>query len=308
MELFRFRRQFDFVGHGKYVLPISALLIAASLALLGMRGLNFGIDFTGGLVIEVGYPQSVELDGVRGTLAEAGYGNAVVQHFGTAREVLIRVAPDETDAAAVSDEILSLLRTEDPGVDMRRVEFVGASVGDDLKEQGALAVIFALIGILIYVALRFEYRFAIGSVVGLVHDVILMLGFLALTGIEFDLIVLAALLAGLGYSLNDTIVIYDRMRENFLAMRKATTVEVTNAALNQTLSRTFVTGLTTLLVLFALLLLGGQVMYGFSMVLIFSVVIGPVSSLYVASWAALVLGVSKQDLMPPKKEGADSLP
>ena len=309
MELFQLKRQIDWVGQFKIAVTIATLLVVGSLALLAVRGLNFGVDFTGGLIVEVGYPDSKELEGIRDTLTAAGYDGAVVQHFGTSRDVLIRIAPDDTDADRVSNAILRELRAEDPTVQMRRVEFVGPQVGDDLKEQGGLAMLLSIIGILIYVALRFEYRFALGSVIALVHDVILTLGFFSLLGIEFDLVVLAALLAVIGYSLNDTVVIYDRIRENFLALRRASTLEVINISLNQTLSRTMMTGVTTLIVLTALLFLGGQVMYGFSMALIFGVLIGPLSSIYVASAAVMALGVSKQDLMPVKKEDVtDSMP
>lgn len=305
MELFKLNKFIDFVGHRKIAVAVSAFLILASITLLIGRGLNFGVDFTGGLIVEVGYPESVELDGIRTTLAEIGYDGAIVQHFGTTSEVLIRLAPGSTDAAAVSNDILRSLRGDDAAVEMRRVEFVGPQVGDELKEQGGLAMLLSLIGILIYVALRFEYRFALGAIVALVHDVVLTLGFFSLMRIEFDLVVLAALLAVIGYSLNDTVVIYDRIRENFLTLRRADALEVINTSLNQTLSRTIMTGVTTLIVLGALLFLGGQVMYGFAVALIFGVVIGSGSSIYVASTALIALGVSKQDLMPPKKEGVD---
>jgi preprotein translocase subunit SecF len=306
MDFFKVESKLDFMGQRKLAATVSGFLIVASILLLVFRGLNFGIDFTGGLLVEVGYPQAVELEPIRETLAEVGYPNAVVQHFGTARDVLIRVAPDETeDAAGISTGILQALQAQTPGVEMRRVEFVGPQVGDELKEQGGLAVLFALIGILIYVALRFEYRFAVGSVIALAHDVILTLGWFALLQIEFDLVVLAAVLAVIGYSLNDTIVIFDRIRENFLTMRTAQPVEVVNVSINQTLSRTLMTGVTTLLVLGSLFFLGGQIMHGFSIALIFGVVVGTFSSWYVASASALWLGVSKQDLMPPKKEGAE---
>ena len=305
MELFAFKRQFDFVGQFRVMVTILGLLIVGSIALVMVRGLEWGVDFTGGIVIEVGYQESVELEPIRDALAGIGHDDVVAQHYGSTRDVLLRLAPDDQDTARVSDEVLRALRDVSPDVEMRRVEFVGPQVGDDLKEQGALAFLFAMIGILIYVALRFEYRFAFGSIIALVHDVIITLGFLALFRIEFDLVVLAALLAVVGYSLNDTVVIYDRIRENYLAMRRADTNEVINASLNQTLSRTFMTGITTLIVLFALLFFGGQVMFGFSITLIFGLFVGPLSSIYVASWALTVLGVTRQDLMPPKKEGLD---
>lgn len=306
MDFFKIESKINFMGPRKPLMAFSALVIVACLVLVFTRGLNWGIDFTGGLLIEVGYPEAVELGGVRDTLAEQGHDNAIVQHFGTARDVLIRLAPDETgNEADLSNVLLDALRADSPGVEMRRVEFVGPQVGDELTEQGGLAMLFALIGILAYVAMRFEYRFAVGAVVALVHDVIITLGIFSLLRIEFDLTVLAALLAVIGYSLNDTIVIFDRIRENFLAMRKAPPIEVTNASINQTLSRTLMTGVTTLLVLLSLYWFGGQVMHGFSVALIIGVVVGTYSSWYIASASALALGISKQDLMPPKKEGVE---
>lgn len=315
MDLFKIETRIDFMGPRMVFMGLSTLLVIAALVLLFSRGLEWGIDFTGGLLIEVGYPDVVELDAIRQTLAEAGHDNAVVQHFGTANDVLIRLsvgAAESTAAEAgdlspgeVSGPIIDALRAADATAEVRRVEFVGAQVGGELTEQGGLAVLFALLGILAYVALRFEYRFAVGSVVALVHDVVLTLGFFALFRIEFDLTVLAALLAVIGYSLNDTIVIFDRIRENFLTLRKAGPIEVVNTSINQTLSRTLMTGLTTLLVLAALFWFGGQVMHGFALALIVGVVVGTYSSVYMASAAALALGVSKQDLMPPKKDEFD---
>ncbi len=315
MEIFKQETRIDFMGTRVPTMVLAALLVAASVAVLAVRGLNFGVDFTGGLVVEVGYPESVELEGVRSTLAQVGHPNAVVQHFGTTREVLIRLSVSETESAAaaagdlspaeVSEPIIAALKAADPSVERRRAEFVSAQVGDELTEQGGLAVLFALLGILAYVALRFEYRFALGAVIALAHDVTLTLGLWSALQLEFDLVVLAAILAVIGYSLNDTIVIFDRIRENFLSMRKANPIEVVNTSINQTLSRTIMTGVTTLIVLVALYALGGQVMHGFSVALIFGVLVGTFSSVYVASAWALALGVSKQDLMPPKKEGAD---
>jgi preprotein translocase subunit SecF len=315
MDLFKIETKINFMGPRKAFMFMSVLLVAAALALILTRGLNWGIDFTGGLLIEMGYVEAVELDGVRETLAEVGHDNAVVQHFGTASDVLIRLSVTEAETAAadagdlspgeLSGPILAALQAADPTVEVRRVEFVGAQVGDELTEQGGLAVLFALIGILAYVALRFEYRFAVGSVIALVHDVILTIAFFSLMRIEFDLTVLAAVLAVIGYSLNDTIVIFDRIRENFLSMRKASPVDVVNTSINQTLSRTLMTGVTTLLVLASLFYFGGQVMHGFSQALIVGVIVGTYSSVYIASAAALALGVSKQDLLPPKKEDED---
>ncbi len=303
MEFFGKLTSFDFMGKGRMAAWFSGFLMVASLALLLTRGLEFGIDFTGGTLIEVGYPAAVDLNDVRNTLAESDLGDAQVQHFGTARDVLIRIAPrTESSSAELSDQVFLALQKDVEAVELRRQEFVGPQVGDELTEQGGLAMLYTLIGILIYVALRFEYRFSVGAVVALVHDVIFTLGFFSLFQIEFDLTVLAALLAVIGYSLNDTIVVFDRIRENFRKMRKGSPAQIMNASINQTLSRTIMTGLTTMLVLIALFLLGGEVIHAFALALLIGVVIGTYSSIFVASTVALAMGVSKQDLMPVKKD------
>ncbi len=298
------RTRIDFMGRRRLALGLSLTLILVSLASLAVRGLQFGIDFTGGVLVEVGYPGPVELAAVRKALAaEPAFRDVVVQHFGTTRDVLVRLAPQEgRTSAQVSERVLQVLRRAEPRVELRRVEFVGPQVGKELAEKGALAMLFALIGILVYVTLRFEWRFAVGSVAALVHDVLITLGFFSLFAIEFDLSVLAALLAVIGYSLNDTIVVYDRIRENFRRVRKGTPVEVMNISINQTISRTLMTSLTTLLVLIALFLLGGEIIHGFALALIVGVVVGTYSSIYVASAAALALGVSRKDLVAPRAE------
>lgn len=298
------RTRIDFMGRRRLALGLSFTLILLSLGSLAVRGLQFGIDFTGGVLVEVGYPEPVELASVREALAaEPAFRDVVVQHFGTTRDVLVRLAPQEGRTnAQVSERVLQVLRRAEPRVELRRVEFVGPQVGRELAEKGALALLFALIGILVYVTLRFEWRFAVGSVAALVHDVLITLGFFSLLAIEFDLSVLAALLAVIGYSLNDTIVVYDRIRENFRRLRKGSPVEVMNFSINQTLSRTLMTSLTTLLVLITLFLLGGEIIHGFALALIVGVVVGTYSSIYVASAAALALGVSRKDLVAPKVE------
>ena len=297
----------DFMGKRKYAVVLSAILIIGSFALLFTKGLSFGIDFTGGTLIEVAYPETAGLGGIRDVLEEVGFGDAQVQHFGTSRDVLIRIAPRADRASAeLSEEVLAALRNADAAVEMRRVEFVGPQVGEELTEQGGLAVLYALIGILIYVALRFEYRFAVGAVAALVHDVIITLGVFSLVQIEFDLTVLAAILAVIGYSLNDTIVVFDRIRENFRKMRKGTPQQIMNTSINQTLSRTIMTSLTTLLVLFSLFFLGGEIIHSFALALIVGVFVGTYSSIFVAGASALALGVSKADLMPVEKEGKES--
>ena len=284
---------------------LSVGLLAVSLLSLAVRGLDFGIDFTGGTLIEVGYPVPAELQPIRQALRGAGFEEAAVQHFGTARDVLVRLAPRaELSRAELSSEVLGVLQAQE-GVELRRVEFVGPQVGEELTEQGGLAMLIALFGILVYVWLRFEYRFALGAIAAIVHDVVITLGFFSVLGIEFDLTVLAAVLAVIGYSLNDTIVVFDRVRENFRRVRRGSTEEVMNRSLNQTLSRTLMTSLTTLLVLAALFILGGELIRGFAAALVVGVVVGTYSSIYVASVAALALGVSRTDLLPVKKEGAD---
>jgi preprotein translocase subunit SecF len=296
----------DFMRLRKAAVALSLTLIIISLGSLVTRGLNFGIDFTGGTLLELGYPQSVELADIRDVLSKEGYGEAVVQHFGTSRDVLVRLPPREgLTSAQITDEVFSKLRAQEPQVQKRRQEFVGPQVGENLTEKGGLAMIYALIGILIYVSLRFQYRLALGSVAALVHDVIITLGVFSVLGLEFDLTVVAAVLAVIGYSLNDTIVVFDRIRENFRKIRKGTPVDVVNVSLNQTLSRTIMTSFTTLLVLIALFVFGGELIHGFATALIVGIVVGTYSSIYVASTAALALGISKEDLMPVQKEGEE---
>lgn len=298
----------DFLGKRRMAIGLSVLLVLISVVLLATRGLNFGIDFTGGTLVEVGYPQAVELDPIREQLAESGFDRATVMYFGTSRDVLIRLPPraDDPDQSVLSNEVLRALQGGGPaGVELRRVEFVGPAVGEELREQGGLAMIYALFGILIYIAVRFEWRFAVGSVLALIHDVVLTLGFFSLTRMEFDLAVLAAVLAVIGYSLNDTIVVYDRIRENFRVLRKESVEFVMNNAVNRTLARTIVTSLTTLLVLVALFVLGGAALSHFAIALIVGVVVGTYSSIFIAAAAALMLGVDRKVLLPVKKEGAE---
>ncbi|MGB0845404.1 MAG: protein translocase subunit SecF [Thiolinea sp.] len=302
----------DFMGVRKIALIISMVLILISIGSIFARGLNLGIDFTGGTVMEVGYPESKSPDAVRKLLQENGY-DGTVQHFGSAKDIMIRLAPQEgADKSAeakakLSNDVLAVLKGETPEAEMRRVEFVGPQIGEELREQGGLAMLMALGGILIYVALRFEYRFSVGAVAALVHDVIITIGFFSITQIEFDLTVLAAVLAIIGYSLNDTIVVFDRQRENFRILRNETPTEVLNISLNQTLSRTLITSLTTLMVVLALYFLGSEVITGFAIALVIGILIGTYSSIYVASNLLLVLGITKEALMPPEKEGEDEL-
>jgi preprotein translocase subunit SecF len=311
MQLLKGKLAIDFMSKRRIAMVFSAILLTISLFALITRGLNFGIDFTGGTLIEVGYPQAVELEPIRNALATNGFDGAQVQHFGSSRDVLVRIAPQaEKESAQLSEEALAGLRQQNADVEMRRIEFVGPQVGEELTEQGALAMIYALIGILIYIMVRFQWRFAPGAVIALVHDVLIVLGFFAVFQFDFDLTVLAALLAVIGYSLNDTIVVFDRIRENFRKMRKGTPVDIVNTSLNQTISRTLMTSITTLLVLISLFMFGGEVIHAFSLALILGVVVGTYSSIYVASTATLALGVTKADLMQTKvesKEGDGSM-
>jgi len=311
-ELIRAEKTIPFMKFRFGTLIISSLLVIASIASLAVNQLNWGLDFTGGTVIEVGYEQPADLPRIRQTMDANGFGDAVVQNFGTQEDVLIRLEPREgVKAEELGNEILSVLtESADGEVTMRRIEFVGPNVGDELTEQGGLAMLTALICILIYIAIRFEWRLALGAVGALAHDVIITLGLFSFLGLEFDLTVLAALLAVIGYSINDTVVVCDRIRENFRKYRKGSSEEIINISLTDTMSRTVVTSLTTILVLLALFFLGGQLIHGFATALLFGVFIGTYSSVYIASSTALLLGVSREDLMPPEveKEGEDQEP
>ncbi|CAH9054205.1 Protein translocase subunit SecF [Pseudoalteromonas holothuriae] len=309
MQLLNLKDTIRFMSARKLTMAFSALLIVASIASMAIRGLNFGLDFTGGTAVEVGFSQPADLKNIRDVLAENGFADASVQLFGTSQEVLVRLAPrgDDVKAEEIGNQLIAALQQADSSVEMRRIEFVGPSVGEDLKEQGGLAMLTAMICILIYVAFRFEWRFALGAVAALFHDVILTMGLFSLLDLEFDLTILAAILAVIGYSLNDTIVVSDRIRENFRKVRIDDTIEIINISLTQTLNRTLVTSITTILVLVALFVWGGQTIHGFATALLFGVFIGTYSSVYVASSVAVAMGVSKEDLIPVEveKEGAD---
>lgn len=316
MRFLNKKTNIDFMGKRKIAFVFSLVMIALSITSLVTRDLNFGLDFTGGTLIEVSYPVAPEISDVRSNLSEAGMDDAVVQTFGAATEIVVRIPPRETEGeseAEISTMVLAALQQGVEGeVAMRRVEFVGPQVGDELTEQGILAVVYALIGIFLYVMIRFQWRFSVGAVAALVHDIIITMGVLALVQVEFDLTVVAALLAVIGYSLNDTIVLFDRIRENFPKLRKANSLEVVNTSVNETLSRTLMTSVTTLLVLSALFIFGGEIINAFAFTLIVGVVVGTYSSIYVASTTLLELGVSKFDLLAVEKEGAgaatDQLP
>jgi preprotein translocase subunit SecF len=295
----------------RIAMTIAALLVMASLASLIARGMEFGIDFTGGILLEVGYPEEANLDRIRQLMAESGYNDVQVQRFGAATDVMLRLPPQrDVDSDAVRESLSDILAADNPGVQLRRVEFVGPQVGEDLREQGITAVIFALCLIFIYIMFRFQWKFSAGAVAALLHDIIITLGFFSIFGLQFDLTVLAGLLAVIGYSLNDTVVVFDRIRENFISMRGATTLDAMNRSINDTLSRTIVTGITTLMVLVALWYLGGESVRSFSTALIVGIIVGTFSSVYVASGLSLSLGISAKDLLPPEKDSKliDDLP
>jgi preprotein translocase subunit SecF len=297
----------DFLGNKKYTLTISCVLIVISLIALATKGLPLGIDFTGGTLVEVGYPQAADLQVLRKSLDENGFNDATVQNFGSTKDVLIRLKPQEgVSNKEISTKVLETINKDakEPAT-LRRIEFVGPQVGDDLTEDGFLALLYSMIGIFLYVTMRFEFKFSLGSVAALFHDVIITMGLFSVCNLEFDLTVLAAILALIGYSLNDTIVVFDRIRENFRNFRKIDTQEIMNISINETLSRTIITSLTVVLVLVSLVLLGGEVIHNFAVALLFGVVIGTYSSICIASPIALMLGVGPEDLMVPVKEGAE---
>ncbi|MEY3038113.1 MAG: protein translocase subunit SecF [Pseudomonadota bacterium] len=294
---------YNFMGLRKVLAAISIALMLASVASLAVNGLRFGLDFTGGSLVEVGYQESANLGQIRDQLVKAGYLDAVVQTFGSSTDVLIRLG--ETHDPKLGDKIVEALKVDGAELELRRNEYVGAQVGEELREQGGLGMLLALGMIMIYLAFRFQFKFSLGAVLALVHDVTIVLGFFSIMQFDFDLTVLAAVLAVIGYSLNDTIVVYDRIRENFRIMRTDNTVEVMNSSLSQTLSRTIVTSLTTALVLVALLVFGGETIRGFSIALLAGIVIGTYSSIYVAANLLLALNVSRDDLIPPPKENVE---
>jgi len=297
----------NFIGNRNIAMMFSGILMVLSIISLSTRGLQMGIDFTGGTLIEVGYQKSADLTVLRNTLDTEGFNDATVQNFGTAKDVLIRLKPhDGVSSADLSTKVLEAInKTTTEPASVRRVEFVGPQVGDDLAEDGFLALLYSTIGILIYIAWRFEWKFSTGAVIATLHDVIVTLGLFSALGLEFDLTVLAAVLALIGYSLNDTIVVYDRIRENFRLFRNTSTEEIMNISVNVTLSRTIMTSLTVILVLVSLFFLGGEIIHNFSIVLLFGVFFGTYSSIFIASPMALILGVSPEDLMIPVKEGAN---
>jgi preprotein translocase subunit SecF len=289
----------NFMGHRRMLAAVSIVLLLISLGSLAVRGLNFGLDFTGGAQIEVGYEQPADVEVIRTTLNSAGYRDVVVQFFGNNTDVLIRMQEDNNPQ--LGDQVLALLGEARSDVELRRNEFVGPQVGAELRESGGIGMLVALGLVMVYIALRFQFKFAVGAVAALVHDVIIVLGFFSITQMAFDLTVLAAILAVIGYSLNDTIVVADRIRENFRRIRRDETDYLINVSLTQTLTRTLITSLTTLLVLTALAVFGGELIFGFAIALSVGVIVGTYSSVYVSANVLMAMNLSKQDLMPPEK-------
>lgn len=301
MKLFARVPKIDFMAQRKAGLAVSLALTIASVVLLATRGLNLGIDFTGGVLVEVVYPQTAELGDVRKRLGDAGFHSAIAQYFGGTQNVLIRLPPAaDSSSATVSTQVLEALQGGGQTVELRRIEFVGPQVGEELTEQGSLALLIAFLGIFIYIAFRFEWKFSLGAIAALVHDALMAMGFLSLFWVEFDITTLAAILALIGYSNNETVVIFDRVRENLIALRRMELRDVVNLSVNQTLLRSIITHLTTLLVCTALFLLGGPSVHSFSVTLIVGVIVATYSSIYVSTSLAVALGVSRDDLLPPK--------
>ncbi len=290
--------------HARTTSIVSAVIFLAAVVLLVVRGLNLGIEFTGGTMMEVRYPQAVNLNQVRNTLEAGNFRDANVQNFGTSVDVLIRL-PVKADvtSAQLSEQVLKVLRADNDKVEVRRVEFVGPQVGAELVNDGGLALILVSIGIMIYLAIRFEWRFAVGAIVATAHDLLILLGLFSLFQWEFTLTVLAAMLAVLGYSVNDTVVVFDRIRENFRKMRKGTIAEIIDSSITSTLSRTIMTSATTLLMVFAMLFLGGEILFYFALTLAIGIGVGTYSSVLVASPIVMWLGISRADMVPVKKEG-----
>jgi len=310
MEIFRKIPRIRFMEQRRMWYAFSAIIILGSIVLVAVRGLNFGIDFTGGIVVEASYSSAADLEATRSALASAGLGTAQVQRFGTASDVLVRLPPAEgREAMELTNRATDAIRSVDPAVEIRRTEAIGPQVGRELTEKGATALLMTLLFIGLYVVMRFQWKFSVGATLAALHDPFVVVGFFSLTQMTFDLPVLSAILAVIGYSLNDTVVVFDRVRERLLSMRKAAPIEVMNTAINETLSRTLMTSGTTSIVVISLLVLGGEALTGFATALLVGIVVGTYSSIYVAGAAALDLGLSQRDLMPPeKKQEVDALP
>jgi preprotein translocase subunit SecF len=302
-------RVINFMGLRYYGAAFSIIVMIISLVSIAWQGLNFGLDFTGGTLVEVKFPNAVVPENIRVALEQAGLREAVVQHFGSERDVLVRVPPQKGEAEALlADHVRRALDTNFPGVEMRRSEFVGPAVGAELRETGGLAMLIALAAVMVYMMFRFTSKFGIGAVVALIHDVVVTIGAFSIFQWTFDLPTLAAVLAVIGYSVNDTVVVADRIRENFRKLRKGTALEIINLSLTQTLDRTIMTSLTTLLVVVALFLFGGDSVRGFSIALMVGIVFGTYSSTYVAAGIVFFMGNTREDLMIPEKSAKDDAP
>jgi preprotein translocase subunit SecF len=315
MEFFKHNTHINFMAQRKWAAVASVILFTLSIVSLLWNGLNWGLDFTGGTQVQLHFPAAANISQIREDLQKAGFSNAVVISYGTSQDVLVSLVPkkqaasmSEAESDATKDELVNDVTKILPDAKVQQVSYIGPQVGHELATQGALAIVIALLATMLYIAFRFELRFAVGSTVALVHDPILILGIFSFLHIEFNLITLAAVLTVIGYSLNDTIVIFDRVRENFRKLRKASPVEVINQATNETLSRTLMTSALTLTVCLALFFLGGSMLHGFALALIIGIVIGTYSSIYVAGSLALALGLTRQHLLPPPKEALDERP
>ncbi len=309
MEFFKKETAIDFMGFRKVTCIVSVVLSILSLLCIYYKGINFGMEFTGGTQIELRFAKLIEPNDIRKELEKAGFKELRVQTYGSIHDILIRMASSNAiDEQKINTQLTSIFNKGEQSVEVRRVEYIGSEVGEQLAEQGGLAVLLAILATMIYIALRFEYRFAVSAALSLCHDAVLVLGIFSFFQVEFDLPTLAGILAVLGYSLNDTIVVFDRVRETFRKIRKESTAYIMNLSINQTLSRTIVTSWLTLLVVLALLIYGGKSLFGFSLALCIGIVIGTYSSIYVASTLALVLGLSRADLMPKQKVAVDDLP
>ncbi len=305
MEFFNPNSNVDFMGARRWTAIFSVLIFVLSIGALTIHGLKWGLDFTGGTQIEVSYSSAADLPLIRESLGKAGFKEAQVVSYGTSKDVLISIAPrEDKEQSRLVDQVMSAL----PGAAKQRVDFVGPQVGQELATKGALAVVVSLLATMIYIAMRFEYRLAVSSAVALIHDPVLILGIFAFFGIEFDLKALAGLLAVIGYSLNDTIVVFDRVRENFVKVRRSSPVEIMNISINQTLSRTIMTSMLTLFVVVALFVYGGEAIRGFSLALIIGIVIGTYSSIYVAGALAVAMGLDRKDFMPNQRKEVDERP
>jgi preprotein translocase subunit SecF len=305
MEFFNPNSKVDFMGARRWTAAFSLLIFVVSIGSLAINGLKWGLDFTGGTQIQVSYPSAADLPVIRDSLSKVGFHEAQVVSYGTSKDVLISIAPRSgVEQGVLVDKIMSAL----PGAVKQRVDFVGPQVGEELATKGALAILVSLLATMIYIAMRFEYRLAVSSAVALIHDPVLILGVFSLFGIEFDLKALAGLLAVIGYSLNDTIVVFDRVRENFVTIRRTSPIDIMNISINQTLSRTIMTSMLTLFVVVALFVYGGETIHGFSLALIIGIVIGTYSSIYVAGALAVAMGLDRKDFLPSQRKEMDDRP